>query len=248
MIDSSQSAAPYHSLIPMQPRPWYEEALRLVKADYYPAALEATNKAIGIEPGHAKAHRLRGLALSELDRHEEALDAYRQAIKLDPAMTYVQYQIAVELNRLGRHAEALAAADTSIGFNPDDTAPFILRGAILFDLGRYPEALDAFTSVLERRPDVWQVRFNRAHALDHARHLCELAGAKPMGANTWESANLRAVASCALGDAKSGADLLRLEGNRADPATRELVSRLYDLLSDPPMPGIDQLRAVAFGS
>jgi hypothetical protein len=69
-----------------------------------------------------------------------------------------------------------------------------------------------------------------------------------MGANTWESANLRAVASCALGDAKSGADLLRLEGNRADPATRELVSRLYDLLSDPPMPGIDQLRAVAFGS
>jgi tetratricopeptide (TPR) repeat protein len=154
----------------MQPRPWYEEALRLVKADYYPAALEATNKAIGIEPGHAKAHRLRGLALSELDRHEEALDAYRQAIKLDPAMTYVQYQIAVELNRLGRHAEALAAADTSIGFNPDDTAPFILRGAILFDLGRYPEALDAFTSVLERRPDVWQVRFNRAHALDHARH------------------------------------------------------------------------------
>ena len=37
-------------------------------------------------------------------------------------------------------------------------------------------------------------------------------------------------------------------GNAEDPATREVLSRLYDLLSDPPVPGIDQLRALALGS
>jgi tetratricopeptide (TPR) repeat protein len=320
-----------------------EQALRLLAAEYYPAALEATDKAIKLEPGHAQAHRLRGWALSEIDRHDEALDAYRQAVRLDPAMTDVHYQIARELHRLGRHAVALEAAETAIGLNPDDIAPFILRGAVLFDSGRWPEALESFTSVLERRPDLAQVRFDRAQVLralgrylealadynealrlvprftarariEHraiyrdgarlvpasvtmieqkavtlaimgqyddataefeaaaalagghssaradvweaavawhcgdpleARHRCELAAEKPMGAPSWESANLRAVISCALGDPGAAANLLRRCGNRADPATRELAGHLYDLLSDPPMPGIDQLRAIA---
>lgn len=320
---------------------YYEEAMRLLRAQYYAAALEATDKAIGIEPGHARAHQLRGEALSGLNRHDEALDAYRQASKLDPAIAAVQYHIARELNQLGNHAEALEAADTAIGLNPDDLGPFILRGAILFDAGRYPEALDAFTAVLERRPDIGQLHVDRAQVLralgryvealteynaalrlvpgavtraEHraiyraglrlmpgaatttedkaitlaimgqyddatlefeaaaalaggnssaradiweaavawhcgdplaARHLCELASAKPMSVNPWESANLRAVISCAFGDTAAAADLLRLDSNKADPAVRELVSHLYDLLSDPPMPGVGQLRAIA---
>jgi len=336
-----------------------DQALR---AKYYPAALAAADKAIGIAPEHAKAHQLRGRALSELGRHEEALDASRQAVKLDPAMACVHYQVAVELHHLDQHAGALEATDTAIGLDPGDTAPFILRGMILFDQGRYTDALDAFTSVLQRRPDLGQVRFNRAQVLRalgrylealadynqalrlvprsltaleqkaitlammgqyddaaaefgaaaaaaggrstarsnvweaaitwhggdplEARHLWklasgkpvaanrwesvnvravmllpdekagtrrlfwELSGEKPMGANRWESVNTQAVVSCALGDTESAAGLLRLHSNSntEDPATREVLSRLYDLLSDPPMPGIDQLRALALGS
>jgi hypothetical protein len=52
------------------------------------------------------------------------------------------------------------------------------------------------------------------------------------------------VISCALGDTEAAADQVRLDSNKADPAARELVSHLYDLLSDPPMPGIGQLRAI----
>lgn len=93
---------------------YYEEAMRLLQAQYYAAAFEATDKAIGIEPEYAQAHQLRG----------EALDAYRQASKLDPAITpHVQYRIARELNQLGNHTEALEAADTAIGLNPPRPRP-----------------------------------------------------------------------------------------------------------------------------
>jgi tetratricopeptide (TPR) repeat protein len=63
---------------------YYEEAMRLLQAQYYAATLEATDKAIGIEPGHAQAHQLRGEAPTGLNRHDEALDAYRQASKPAP--------------------------------------------------------------------------------------------------------------------------------------------------------------------
>lgn len=104
-----------------------EDAMRLLQAKYYPAALAAADKAIAIAPEHAKARQLRGRALSELGRHEEALDACRQAVKLDPAMACAHYQAAVELHHLDRYAGALEAADTAIALDPDDTATFIVR-------------------------------------------------------------------------------------------------------------------------
>jgi tetratricopeptide (TPR) repeat protein len=148
---------------------YYEEAMRLLQAQYYAAALEATDKAIGIEPGHAQAHQLRGEAPTGLNRHDEALDAYRQASKLDPAITQVQYQIALELNQLGHHAEALEAADTAIGLNPDDIAPFILRGAILFDAGRYPEAITL--AIMGQYDDATAAEFEAA-AGTHSLSTC----------------------------------------------------------------------------
>ena len=302
----------------------WQEALRRLRARDYAEALAAADRAIGIRPGHAMAHHVRGGALSDLGRHAEALGAFRQAIALDPTMTYVQYRIALELNFLSLNAEALEATDAAIGMNPDDTAPLILRGAMLFDLERYEEALDAFTSVLRREQGIGQVRFNRAQILrklgrypealadydqalrlvpgltgareqkgitlavagqyddaltefgmatatatgrstetadvwsaaiawhredpQEAHRLFEQAAGKSMGMNGRESLNMQAVVSCALGNVNAAADLLRGKADPADPAIRDVLSRLYGLLGDPPMPGIDRLRAIALGS
>ena len=69
-----------------------------------------------------------------------------------------------------------------------------------------------------------------------------------MGMNRCESLNLQAIVSCALGQTDSAADLLGGQDYSADPAIRDVLTLLYDLLGDPPMPGIDRLRAIALGS
>jgi hypothetical protein len=62
----------------------------------------------------------------------------------------------------------------------------------------------------------------------------------------FEAVNLRAVVSCALGHQDAAEDLLREQAHPVDPGATDVLSRLYDLLSDPPMPGIGQLRVIAF--
>jgi hypothetical protein len=69
-----------------------------------------------------------------------------------------------------------------------------------------------------------------------------------MGMNRCASVSMQAVVSCALGHIDSAADLLRGQAYSVDPAVQGVLSRLYDLLGDPPMPGIDRLRAIALGA
>jgi hypothetical protein len=99
--------------------------------------------------------------------------------------------------------------------------------------------------------DAWSaaITWHRGDPLE-ARRLFEQAAGKPMGMNRCESVHMQAVVSCALGhiDIDSAADLFRGQAYSADPATRDVLSRLYDLLSDPLMPGIDRLRVIALGS
>jgi hypothetical protein len=65
--------------------------------------------------------------------------------------------------------------------------------------------------------------------------------------NRCESVNMQAMVACALGRVDRAADLLG-PGYSVDSGVHDVLSRLYNLLREPPMPGIDQLRAVALGS
>jgi hypothetical protein len=122
--------------------------------------------------------------------------------------------------------------------------------------GQYVDALTEFgmatatgTGRSTETADVWSaaIAWHREDPQE-AHRLFEQAAGKWMAMNRCESVNMQAVASCALGNVNSAADLLRGQADSADPATRDVLSRLYDLLGDPPMPGIDRLRAIALGS
>ena len=51
----------------------------------YSKALEASEKAIALNPGYAPAWVYKGIALKKMDRLEEALSVYDTALELDPA-------------------------------------------------------------------------------------------------------------------------------------------------------------------
>ena len=50
----------------------------------YGPAINAYDRAIGLIPKHAAAHRSRGASLGRLKHHKQALAAYNQAIKFEP--------------------------------------------------------------------------------------------------------------------------------------------------------------------
>jgi hypothetical protein len=73
---------------------YYEEAMRLLQAQYYAAALEATDKAIGIEPGHAQAHQLRS---NKADPAARKLVSHLYDLLSDPPMPGIDQLRAIAL-------------------------------------------------------------------------------------------------------------------------------------------------------
>jgi hypothetical protein len=102
-----------------------------------------------------------------------------------------------------------------------------------------------FTAVLERRPEIPHVRYNRAQVLRAlGRHLEALAE---------YNEELRLVPRAVT---RAEHRVIYREGLRLVPGAVSTIEQKaitlaimgqYDLLGAPPMPGIDQLRAVALG-
>ena len=107
-------------------------------------ALEAYDRAVGIDPADAAAHAGRGDALAALDRFAEALEAYDRAADLDPGFAPFHLLRGDALAALDRFAEALEAYDAAVGIDPADAAAHVGRGDALAALGRGGEALEAY--------------------------------------------------------------------------------------------------------
>lgn len=234
----------------------YRIALELNFLRLNAEALEATDAAIGLNPDDSAPLILRGAILFDLERYEQALDAFTSALQREPGIGQVRFDRAQVLRKLGRYPEALADYDQALRLVPGLTSAREQKGITLAMAGQYDDALTEFgmataaaTGRSTQTADVWSaaIAWHRDDPRE-AHRLFEQAAGKPMGMNRCESVNMQAVVSCALGNVNSAADLLRGQADTANPAIREVLSRLYDLLGDPPMPGIDRLRAIALGS
>jgi hypothetical protein len=85
----------------------------------------------------------------------------------------------------------------------------------------------------------WHLR-NRAGA----RERFERVQGRLAGCTPFRISELEAVALCGLGEPDVAVDLLRDALPLFRPGDRGGTRALYDLLSDPPMPGIDRLRRI----
>jgi tetratricopeptide (TPR) repeat protein len=82
----------------------YEQGKRLYDAKDYAGALEKFDQAATLEPGKARWHYNRGLALRKLNRSQEARDALLQSRKLEPE--YKRAEIDDKLREMGFSPEA----------------------------------------------------------------------------------------------------------------------------------------------
>lgn len=117
-------------------------------------ALELADKALGIDPGCAEAHALRGLILAgrkgDAEAQNEALLCFERALRIDPSDYSSWYNRGQVLFDLGRYTEALTSIERALDSKEASRireAILITKGKVLGELGKYAEAASIFENI-----------------------------------------------------------------------------------------------------
>jgi tetratricopeptide (TPR) repeat protein len=130
-----------------------------------PAALDAAERALALQPQFPEAHSNRGNALNRLGRKDEALGAFDRALALNPNNASTLVNRANALRDLRRPAEALEALDRAIALAPGLPAAHSNRGNVLDSLGRAEEAIDSYDRALALDPRMADAHGNKGNVL-----------------------------------------------------------------------------------
>ncbi len=212
-------------------------------------ALDAFDLAIALNPGDPVAHNRRGIALADLGRPEEAINAYDASIALDPRDAVPRSNRGLALTALGRRADALAAYDAAIALVPREFGPHLNRGILLAEMGELDAALTELDHAEGLDPDwagegsAWAgaIRWHRRDSVGARDRFARVQG-RVGGCTVFRTAEMEALALCGLGQPEAAEKhLLRCLARRT-PGDLTEPRGLYELLSEPRLPGIDQLR------
>ena len=196
-------------------------------------------------------YNTKGMTLRRLGRYGEALIAYDQVLVLDPNNPDVFMNRGDALMAVGRDEDALAAYEQALHLHPGDAAAYEKTGIALAVLG-YPElALAQFNDAEHVEPQGTTEGKTWAGAV--LWHLRDTVGARRRfasvsdrmaGCISFRTAEMEAIALCGLGQPDEAEKHLldaipfRTPGDDTEPRT------IYELLADPPLPGIDRLRMI----
>jgi len=104
------------------------------------SALEASRKALELDPDLGQAHVSYGVAMSLFSRSQEALAAYERALELEPRSYEAHFFYAREARMLGDNDKAAQMYERACEINPADYQAPALLAQVYADLGRDREA------------------------------------------------------------------------------------------------------------
>jgi tetratricopeptide (TPR) repeat protein len=214
-------------------------------------SLAAYDQAIALDPSYAAFHTGRGGTLFGLGRLEDALAAFDEAVALGPSHAIHHSNRGVVLQILGRFEGALAAYDEAIALDPGGSPAHANKGIVLAVTGDLDHALTEFDLAERLTQDgggegkAWAgaILWHRRDPAG-ARERFALVNGQVTGCTPFHTAEMEAIALCALGQPNDAEQHLRraLPQRAAGDAAESRT--IYDLLSDPPLLGIDRLRAI----
>ncbi|MCB1079676.1 MAG: tetratricopeptide repeat protein, partial [Verrucomicrobiae bacterium] len=123
-------------------------------------ALNAIDRAIGIDPGLPVLHARRAIILNQLDREKEALESADRAIALDPDQSYHFAVKAQALSGLQRYAEAEEVCRYALALDADDGFASNLLAHLLRVQGKSGESQMAAEKLLADAPEDPYAHFN----------------------------------------------------------------------------------------
>lgn len=204
-------------------------------ATYYPAAkadledaLEASRRALSLDPELAEAHSAHGAVLSVMGELPAAEAAFRRATELDPRLYEARYFHARACFQLGRFEEAVSLFREASAVREDYSASFFAAQS-LEAMGEHDEARKAYgeaLNVVERH-----MQFNP----DDAR-----------------AATMRSVALCRLGQVEEGLSWAdrALAMDAEDAGVRYNAACLFAVAGKPDraLECLEEAMAVGFGN
>lgn len=105
-----------------------------------------------LNPGHAEAQFLLGIALMVQSRAVEAAAAFEAVLKIAPEFARGWENLGLVYGQLGRPAEALQCFERLCALEPLHAHARHFRGMALIELTRYEEAVDSFREALRLNP------------------------------------------------------------------------------------------------
>ncbi len=135
------------------------------------AALADYDRALTLQPGHARA--LRGRAQLHIDekRYPEALKDLDRLLELEPGQIILHADRGLVLMQIGKFSEAMQAFNTAIGMGAREPKVFLNRSLAVFQmggLGAAPLALTDIERAIALDPSYALAYFNRALIFEQA--------------------------------------------------------------------------------
>lgn len=140
----------------------YNLATVLDMRNQWPEAQQRYERALAINPYHARALNNLGIGLGRRGNAAAAAELYRRAIAIGPTDPDPLTNLSGALMTMGRFEEALAAADSALTLNPNLADAHNNRGICLARLGRPASAREAFAKAVRADPLHQDARRNLA--------------------------------------------------------------------------------------
>ncbi|MCP5119986.1 MAG: tetratricopeptide repeat protein [bacterium] len=144
-------------------------ALALHNSGRLDEAAALCKKILRLQPGHADALHLLGLAVRQAGEPEIAAVLIGEAIKHNSSVALYHYNLSGLRQDQGKPSDALAALDEAIRLDPDLAEAHNKRGDLLCQLGRLTEALGALDQALSLSPDYAGAHNYKGNALRELR-------------------------------------------------------------------------------
>ena len=143
-----------------------EQGLNEHRAGRLAQAQAAYRQVLAIEPEHAEALHLLGVAAHQTGDGDRAIAFIRRAIALDGTRSNFYNNLGVALTDLGRLAEAETELRACLRLSPDFANGHYNLGNALDKLGRLAEAEASYREALRLEPDYPDALNNLGHVLN----------------------------------------------------------------------------------
>ena len=115
-------------------------------------------KAVGIKPDYAEAHKNLGITLRSLGQFEPAVNSLEQAIKVEPNYADAHYNLAITFKDFGDLHAAVKSYEKTITLNPNFAAAHNNLGNVFKDLDKFDDAVKSYEKAISLNP-----KFAAAH-------------------------------------------------------------------------------------
>jgi superkiller protein 3 len=123
-------------------------------------ARERYERALAIDPFHARALNNLGVLLDRSGQSDRAIATLQRSLQADPENAEAYSNLGSALIGARRMPEALRALDTAVALDPDAPDAHNNRGIALAQSGRLPEAAAEFETALRLNPNHANARRN----------------------------------------------------------------------------------------